>query len=559
MTAALDVLIVGAGPTGLTLAAQLEQFGTRFRIIDRSSDRVHESRALGVQARTLEILQRFGLGDALVARGNKSATVTLHVEGRVTPRFSLSDFGTTDTRYPYILFVSQAETEGLLTQHLAARGVRVEREVDLTEFNEESSGIFCMLRDAEGRAERVYTRYLVGCDGAHSTVRKGAGIPFEGDAYLQDFMLGDVEASAVPNVVLANDSIHPFVGSHGIAIFFPLGHPASWRVIAMSARSAAQSGRIQSRDLRPESDELSLEELQDAIDGASGGGVRAHSPAWMTHFRLHHRQAAEYRRGRVFIAGDAAHIHSPVGAQGMNTGIQDAWNLGWKLALVARGSAVERLLDSYHAERWPVGRVLLRYTDRAFSIIVRSLSPNALARWLRRTIPGRVVPLVLSSRRLRTAAFRFVSELDIRYRRSPAVLESTPKLTAGPRAGDRMPDASVTVSGRTTFLHDEAVGAGFHLLLCGAPEGWNLARLRAAMLLDDGLVTVRYLTTHAIANHLVDSDGRVMRVLGVKDAAQYLVRPDGYIAFRCAGSDLKGVTDYLQSWIRPVRLPVPQS
>ncbi|HEV8365975.1 MAG TPA: FAD-dependent monooxygenase [Gemmatimonadaceae bacterium] len=555
----IDVLIVGAGPTGLTLAAQLAQFGTRFRIIDRASDRAHESRALGVQARSLEILQRFGLGDALVARGNKSATVTLHVEGRVTPRFSLSDFGAEDTRYPFILFVSQAETERLLTQHLMANGVRVEREVELSEFAEDSSGVVCVLRDVSGRTERMHTRYLVGCDGAHSTVRKGANIAFEGDAYLQDFMLGDVEANAAPNVALASDSIHPFVGSQGIAIFFPLGHPASWRVIAMSARSAAQSRRIPSGDLRPESDELALEELQDAIDGASGGAVRAHSPAWMTHFRLHHRQAAEYRRGRVFIAGDAAHIHSPVGAQGMNTGIQDAWNLGWKLALVARGSAVERLLDSYHAERWPVGRVLLRYTDRAFSIIVRSLSPNALARWLRRTIPGRVVPLVLSSRRLRTAAFRFVSELDIRYRRSPAVLEATPKLRAGPRAGDRLPDASLTVGERKTTLHDEVVGARFHLLLCGAPDRWHLAPLRAAMLLDDGLVAVRYLTTHASANHLVDSDGRVMRLLGVKDAAQYLVRPDGYIAFRCAGRDLKGVTHYLRSWIRPVRLPAPQS
>ncbi len=553
------VLIVGAGPTGLTLAAQLDQFGTPFRIIDRSSDRVRESRALGVQARSLEILQRFGLGDALVARGNKSATITLHVEGRVAPPVSLSDFGAEDTRYPYILFVSQAETEGLLTQHLTARGVRIEREVELIEFNEDSSGIACVLRDANGRTEHVHTQYLVGCDGAHSTVRKRAGIPFEGDAYLQDFMLGDIEADAAPNVWLSIGSIHPFVGGGGIAMFFPLGRPTTWRVIAMSARNAAASQREPGHQDQPLAGDLALDELQVAIDGATGGSVRAHSPAWLTHFRLHHRQAAQYRRGRVFLAGDAAHIHSPVGAQGMNTGIQDAWSLGWRLALVTRGAVDEKLLDTYDTERWPVGRMLLRYTDRAFSFVVRSLSPNVFAAWLRRTVPGIVIPTVLGSKRLRTYAFRFISELDIRYRRSPAVLEATPKLRAGPRAGDRLPDASLTVSGRKTTLHDEVVGARFHLLLCGAPDRWNLEPLRAAMLLDDGLVTVRYLTTHASANHLVDSDGGLMRLLGVKDAAQYLVRPDGHIAFRCAGRDLKGVTHYLRSWIRPVRLPVPQS
>ncbi len=545
------VLIVGAGPTGLTLAAQLDQFGTRFRIIDRSSDRVHESRALGVQARTLEILQRFGLGDALVERGNKSATIMLHVEGRVAPPVSLSDFGAEDTRYPYILFVSQAETEGLLTQHLTAHGVRIEREVELIEFNEDSSGIACVLRDADGRTEHVHTQYLVGCDGAHSTVRKRAGIPFEGDAYLQDFMLGDIEADAAPNVLLAKDSIHPFVGGGGIAMFFPLGRPTTWRVIAMSAHDAAASHRKPALEDKPLASDLSLDELQAAVDGATRGSVRAHSPAWLTHFRLHHRQAAEYRRGRVFVAGDAAHIHSPVGAQGMNTGIQDAWNLGWKLALVTRGAVNETLLDTYEAERWPVGRMLLRYTDRAFSLVVRSLSPNALASWLRRTVPGTVIPIVLGSKRLRTYAFRFISELDIRYRRSPAVLEGTPLLGSGPRAGDRLPDAPVTIAGQPTSLHDEVVVPRFTLLLCG-PERWNLEPLQMALKLDDGAVAIRYLTTQSNGHDLVDSDAKAMRLLAVQDAAQYLVRPDGYIAFRCAGRDLRGVIKFLRSWVLPV-------
>ncbi|HJU72758.1 MAG TPA: FAD-dependent monooxygenase [Gemmatimonadaceae bacterium] len=545
-----DVLIVGAGPTGLTLAAQLDQFGTPFRIIDRAKDRARESRALGVQARSLEILQRFGLGDELVALGNKSAVITLHVEGRVGPRVSLSDFGATDTRYPFILFVSQAETERLLAEHLTRRGVTVEREVELTEFSDDASGVSCVLQSADGATEHVHTRYLVGCDGAHSTVRKGAGIPFEGDAYLQDFMLGDVEAEAAPSVALEKDSLHPFVGGGGIAMVFPLGHPTTWRIVAMSARSAAASRREGGNLDRPITGDLSLAELQAAVDGAAGGGVHLHSPAWLTHFRLHHRQAAAYRSGHVFVAGDAAHIHSPVGAQGMNTGIQDAWNLGWKLALVARGAADERLLDTYEAERWPVGRLLLRYTDRAFGIIVRSLSPNAVASWLRRTIPGRVIPLALGFKRLRTAAFRFVSELDIDYRRSPAVVEGRPKLRSGPRAGDRLPDAQILRDGRQTWLHDECIGPRFHLLLCGPNSPWNIDMLRAAPPTGDGDLVVRYLTSGEAANDLVDVSGTALRLLGVADSAQYLVRPDGHVAYRCAGRDVSGAKSFLESQLR---------
>jgi 2-polyprenyl-6-methoxyphenol hydroxylase-like FAD-dependent oxidoreductase len=543
------VLIVGAGPTGLTLAAQLAQFGTRFRIIDRLQDRAQESRALGVQARSLEILQHLGLGDDLAARGNRSATVTMHVEGRVAPRVSLSDFAAPDTRYPYILFVSQAETEGVLAQHLAERGVVIERGTELTQFTEGASGVSCELRNTDGQIEHVDAQYLVGCDGAHSAVRKGAHIPFEGEAYLQDFMLGDIEVDASPDVELTKDSIHPFVGGQGIAMFFPLGHPASWRVIAMSARNAAQSRLAPAGDDKPQSDKLSLEELQQAIDGATGGGVRAHSAVWLTHFRLHHRQATHYRRGRVFIAGDAAHIHSPVGAQGMNTGIQDAWNLGWKLALVIRGAADERLLDTYEAERWPVGRALLRYTDRAFGMVVRSLTPSPLASWLRRTVPGRVIPLVLSSQRLRTYAFRFVSELNIRYRRSPAVLEGTPRIQRGPRAGDRLPDQPVVAKGQATWLQEATVGPRFCLLLCGSEDGWDFTPLRERALPGD-LLTVRYMSSDGHASDIVDTDGKALAMLGVTSAAQYLIRPDGYIAFRCAGRDLSAVAAYLASWFK---------
>ena len=550
-TADADILIVGAGPTGLSLAALLRSFGVRARIVDRALDRAHESRALGVQARTLELLQSLGLGDALVARGNPSTRLMLHVEGRVAADAELGGFAGTDTKYPFILFVAQAETERLLGDHLASQGVTIERGVELVECSPNAETVDCTLRRGDGHTESVRVRYLVGCDGAHSIVRREAGIAFEGDAYLQDFMLGDVEADANPDVSFVPNTLHPFVGERGIAIFFPLGQPTTWRVIAMS-RAAAKSTRTSAAGAdKPLTSELSLAELQAAVDGATGGGVRLRDPAWLAHFHLHHRQAAHYRRGPIFLAGDAGHIHSPVGAQGMNTGIQDAWNLGWKLALVVKGLATPQLLDSYEAERWPVGHTLLRYTDRAFSLLVRSLSDNVLASWLRRNVPARVLPTVLTSTRLRAIAFRFVSELGIRYRRSPAVMEAEPRLRAGPRAGDRFPDASVTRDGTEVRLQQAVVGSCLTLLLCGDGEPWSTDRLDAHPACRGGLLRIGRLTRREQRGALADGNGDALTRLGVEGTAQYLIRPDGYVGFRCGGQEFDALERYLAEWHAP--------
>jgi hypothetical protein len=235
----------------------------------------------------------------------------------------------------------------------------------------------------------------------------------------------------------------------------------------------------------------------------------------------------------------------------MNTGIQDAWNLGWKLALVVKGLATPRLLDSYEAERWPVGRTLLRYTDRLFSALVRSLSDNAIASWLRRNVAATVIPTVLTSRRLRAAGFRFISELGIRYRRSPAVAEAEPRLRDGPRAGDRFPDARLTLDGNPVGLQEVVVGPCLTLVLCGDFESFDIERLTRHPATRDGLLRVRLLTRRATPGALVDDGGDAFRRLGVDDAAQYLVRPDGYIGFRCAGRALDAVEQYLDQWFAP--------
>jgi len=298
--------------------------------------------------------------------------------------------------------------------------------------------------------------------------------------------------------------------------------------------------------------ELSLDELQGAVGSATGGTVTVRDPVWLTHFRLHHRQARRYRNGRVFLAGDAAHIHSPVGAQGMNTGMQDAWNLGWKLALVALGRADQKLLDTYEAERWPVGRNLLRYTDRAFSLFTRVMSAGRVAAWIRRTIVARVLPLVFRWARLRAGAFRFVSELAISYRRSRAVTEGSPRLRSGPRAGDRLPDAPVMRGGRAAFLQQELSGTAFQLLLCGPVERWDATSIKKLIDEHGRLLAVRHLARAADGpDVLMDAEGEAMERLGLRDSAdvaQYLVRPDGYVAFRCGGRDFGAVREYLARW-----------
>jgi 2-polyprenyl-6-methoxyphenol hydroxylase-like FAD-dependent oxidoreductase len=542
----IDVLIVGAGPTGLMLAAGLQQFGIRLRLIDRLHDRGRESRALAVQARTLELLQMLGLGEPLVKRGNRNTRLRLHLEGRAVAEVQLGDTGASDTRFPFILFVSQAETEALLTEHLHAADVKAERGVELTAFEESVDGIRSVLRHDDGREELVQSRFLVGCDGAHSTVRKGVGIVFEGGSYPQDFVLGDVEADGP----IQPGAINSFAGAGGVAMFFPLGRPATWRVIAMTT---TESAATQPDQAASSTSALSLTELQALVDPPTATAVRLRDPVWLTRFHLHHRQTANYRKGNVFLAGDAAHIHSPVGAQGMNTGMQDAWNLAWKLALVVCGTAYPRLLDSYEAERWPVGHFLLRYTDRIFGMFTGAMSGSPLATWARRVVVPHVLPRILGSPRLRRAAFAFVSELGIRYRRSPVVAEGTPRLREGPRAGDRLPDARLLKGGRVVYLQQAIAGPHLTLLLCGDPQMWDSGAVAKLQKRYGRVLSVSYLSREPFEDGLVDTTGDALAMLGVRDHAQYLVRPDGYIGYRSAGRGFDGLEAYLTEWFSPAK------
>lgn len=532
MSDQVDVLVVGAGPTGLALAAQLHRYGARFRIVDRSQDRVHESRALAVQPRTLEVLAGLGVTEAMVEAGNHAVRLQLHAGGRTVP-VQLFDFGVDDTAYPYLLFLSQAETERILSNHLTRQGVALERGVELCELNRADDTSTCVLRHRDGREEIVRADYVVGCDGAHSTVREQAEIAFEGMAYPQTFVLADVEADGVEP-----GAAHAFLAARGILFFFPLGSPATWRIIAMRPHSDHTSANSR----------VTLDEVQALVEAYPPTAVRLRDPVWMTNFRLHNRGAARYRSGRIFLAGDAAHIHSPAGAQGMNTGVQDAVNLGWKLALVTTGRADPRLLDTYETERAPVGRRVLRFTDRAFNA---GTSTNPLVRLVRVRLVPRLLPFALRFRRARTAGLRTVSQLAIHYRHSRLSVGAVSPWTRGPRPGDRLPDAHITRDGEVGTLHGAVSDQGFHALLCGPVGVWRAAAVAELAEQFAGVLTVHYLTRDHVPGVLYDHAGEASHRLRLRNSipVHFLVRPDGHIAYRARGTDMAGPNAYLERWL----------
>ncbi|GAA1041087.1 FAD-dependent monooxygenase [Virgisporangium ochraceum] len=524
-----DVLVVGAGPTGLALAARLHLHGARVLVVDRQRDRVHESRALAIQPRTLEVLAPLGVTDRLVEIGNRAVRLRIHFPRR-TVTIPLFDIGTTDTAYPYLLFVSQAETERILGEHLADRGVAVRRGWELTDLTEVNGGVRCRLRQHDGTTGEVRAAYVVGCDGARSTVRERAGIGFVGAAYPQTFVLADLEADGVEP-----GAAHAYLSGRGMLFFFPLGRPATWRVLAMRRRG----------DPTTPGQPVALEEVQRLVDAYTGGGVRLRDPVWMTNFRLYNRGATRYRTGRVFLAGDAAHIHSPAGAQGMNTGIQDAVNLGWKLGLVVGGRAVPALLDTYEPERAPVGRRVLRFTDRAYTISTSTARPLP---FVRTRIAPRLVPFALKAGRTRGYVFRVISQLAIHYRRSPLSSQGPRPPGRGPRPGDRFPDAPVVHDGRSTTIHRVLDPSAWTVLLCGSAAEWDAEVLDRIP--DRYAAPVVVLRLSARNGVLTDPQGRLLRRLGMgpDDAAQYLVRPDGHIAYRAGGGDLDGLVRVLDRW-----------
>ncbi|WP_182356224.1 FAD-dependent monooxygenase [Komagataeibacter europaeus] len=403
------VLVVGAGPVGLTMAAELARYGAPVRVVDRLPARNTRSRALAIWPRTLELLDAAGCAGAFVATGLHAQAVSIHAGRRTLARIP---FGTIASTFNYLLMIPQSETERLLEEHLGTSGGAVERGTELTDFVDGPDGVSCTLTHAGGGKERVEAAWLIGCDGAHSFVRRRLGQVFAGDTLPMGFVIADARVAGLP---VPPDEPAIFWHPDGAVMFFPISRDRH-RIIA---------------DLGPVPLHMpDLGEMQRIVDRRGPGGVTLSDPAWLSDFGVNERMVRHYRTGHVFLAGDAAHVHSPAGGQGMNTGMQDAFNLAWKLALVMRGEAAPSLPDSYGIERSGVARRILSDSGHMTRIV---LLENHLAQRARNLVvqQGFRIPAI------RRAVAGRLSGIRIGYPDSPLNVGSACGLH-GPAPGQRL-------------------------------------------------------------------------------------------------------------------------
>jgi 2-polyprenyl-6-methoxyphenol hydroxylase-like FAD-dependent oxidoreductase len=410
-----DVLIIGAGPTGLVLALWLTAQGVRVRIVDKTAGPGTTSRALGVQARTLELYRQMNLSKAVIDAGHRAPAVNLWVAGRRAARIPLMEIGEGLTPYPFVHLYPQDRHEALLVERLEQAGVTVERRSEVVALHDRADRIEARLRRAEGDESVLEARYVAGCDGARSIVRRMIGAAFPGGTYPHLFYVADVD-SAGPT---ADGELHVDLDSSDFVAVFPLDGEGRARLIGTvrGARADRAEG-------------LTFDDVgHRAIETMK---VQVTKVNWFSTYRVHHRVTDRFRKGRAFLLGDAAHIHSPVGAQGMNTGIGDAINLAWKLAAVVASRAPESILDSYEAERRPFARRLVRTTDQAFNLVT---AQGPLGEILRTGLAPAFLPMIAASRWGRDFAFRTVSQIGLNYRGGPLSRGEAGKV----RGGDRLP------------------------------------------------------------------------------------------------------------------------
>ncbi|WP_428551514.1 FAD-dependent monooxygenase [Reyranella sp.] len=395
------------------MANELVRRGIGVRIVDKAPARTDKSKALVLWSRTLELLDDAGYVKGFLSAGMQAHGATISTGREIVANVSLDSI---DSRYPYALMIPQSETERVLDEHLVARGVTVERPVELTKFTDTGSGIEATLKKASGETETVSADWLIGCDGAHSSVRHGLGFAFEGSTLQSDWALADGFIAGLE----PKDRLHIFWHRDGILAFFPIVGDR-WRVIGDLGAAEGESHRA----------DPTLEEIQALLSHRSGRDLVMTNPYWLACFRINERKVKDYRKGRVFLAGDAAHIHSPAGGQGMNTGMQDAFNLAWKLSLVIQGSARPALLDSYSPERSAVGDRVLRNAGR---LTEAAIARNPIVQGVRNTIVRFATSFPLIQHKIADQ----LSEMDIGYPDSP--LTFTDGIGgSGPSPGERWP------------------------------------------------------------------------------------------------------------------------
>lgn len=518
---ATQVLICGAGPTGLVLAIWLNRLGVRVRIIDKAAEPGTTSRALVVHARTLEFYRQVGLAEELVRRGVPFVAANLWAKGRRAGHVEFGAMGKGLSPFPYMLICPQDVHERLLIQRLTEIGVQVERPTELFSFEEVDGGrIRARLRRADGTDEVCEADYLAGCDGARSRVREVLGIGFPGSTYDHLFYVADVQASGP----VINHELHLVLDEADFLAVFPLADTGNARLIG-TVRAEAGSDLNGGADLRETLtwDDVSkgvIDRLRIQIDRLN----------WFSTYHVHHRVAERFRHGRAFLLGDAAHIHSPVGGQGMNTGIGDAVNLAWKLAITLGGTSSPRLLDTYEPERIAFARRLVVTTDRAFTLVT---SRGRIARFVRVEVAPRLLPALFKLNSARRFMFRTLSQTAIRYR-GGWLAEGAAGRIAG---GDRLP----WVPASTAAIEESGIAREADNFATLGSLDWQVHIYGASTPAIEGVCQRRGLALHTF------TWTALAHRAGFKRDALYLVRPDGYVALADADADPKRLDTYLDT------------
>jgi 2-polyprenyl-6-methoxyphenol hydroxylase-like FAD-dependent oxidoreductase len=526
------VLIVGAGPTGLTLAIELARRGVPFRIIDREAERTATSRAIGTQARTVEVFRLMGIPETALEPATRPRALRFAERDRTVARIPFGD-GLPGAS-PQLISMDESDTERVLERRLAQLGGQVEWSTQLLGFRVDGERVTASLQEPDGTSQ-LETRFLVGADGAHSVVRREAGIGFAGAAYPERFLLADLDI----DWNLPHDEGHIWIGDDGLVAAIPLPGERRYRVIVPLPPAYATKEYESEAEIAAEAETLLVQRTGVTLR-------RIGDPAWASAFRIQRRQADRYRRGPVFLAGDAAHVHSPVGGQGMNTGIQDAFNLGWKLALAARDQAVPGLLDTYQAERHPIARSVLRGTHLGTRLV---LAQNPLMRAIREwTVPA-IVNIPSVRRRILTA----VSQLSINYRSSSLSVDADDRAESrgrlhrdarGLRAGDRVPDATLLdARDRQPVTLYDLISHVWTLLLFPSKDAMpetidSLERIARQVQEAVGEAVRSYVVLDTMAKDdtgvttLLDPSHQVSRLFAADSGLVALVRPDGYLGYR---------------------------
>ncbi|MDP9042451.1 MAG: FAD-dependent monooxygenase [Bacteroidota bacterium] len=502
----MKILIVGAGPTGLVLALWLTKMGVPIRIIDKAPGPGTTSRATIIHARNLEFYHQLGIDQIALAGGIEMKTANLWIRGKKTVRLPIGDFGLGISPYPYILIFPQDKQEQMLTEELEKSGVPIERNTELTSFEMTDNQIEGELLK-EGKREKFTTLYLAGCDGAHSVVRKETGVGFAGGTYENTFFVADIKA----NGAAANGEMHAALDDADFMIIFPMKGDTNVRLVGSVARNQENNQDLKWEDVSKDI----LNRMKMDVEKIN----------WFSSYRVHHRVASDFRMKNVFLLGDAAHIHSPVGGQGMNTGIGDAVNLAWKLAAVIKGQAGKDLLNSYETERIPFAQKLVSTTDRAFTFVT---ARGPLATQIRLHLVPLLLPLFFRFRSMRRSMFLTVSQTAIKYPQSSLSQGKAGKI----KGGDRLPWVRIDSK-------DLSSAGNFEWL---TSKHWQVHCYGS---ISSDLINI--FNSRKIPFYIFPWT-RETKNAGYLENAIYVIRPDGYVGLADPTGDVVKISAYINKY-----------